>query len=378
MDEARAIALSIPFFFGLIAVELVVARRQKRELYRLHDAIASLSCGVGQQIVYLFTAALAIAAFVWIHGHVALFHPNMRSPLSWVALVLLVDHSYYWFHRASHRVNFLWAGHAVHHQSEEYNLSTALRQSWIEAMVAFPFYLPIALLGFPPEAFVLASTIDTLYQFWIHTRTIGKLGPVEGVLNTPASHRVHHGIDPEYIDKNYGGILMLWDRMYGTYQPELHEPTFGTVKPLASFDPLWAQLEGWAKMGRIARDTKRLRDKLFVWFAPPEWLPQDLGGVQTVPPVDHATYRKYEVQTSPRVDRWLLAQFVVVAIATTALLWNFKHWPLPLSAAIAGWILVSVVAVNGLVEGRKWGVPLEATRVLAVVPLVLWAASAVQ
>src|SRR6185295_9467507 len=197
--------------------------------------------------------------------------------------------------------------------------------------LAFPFYVPIAVLGFPPLMFALAGTFHSLYQFWIHTRTIGKLGPMEGVFNTPSSHRVHHGIDPEYIDKNYAGVWMLFDRLYGTYQPELHEPTYGTVKPLASFDPVWANLEGWARIAGIARRTSRVRDKLKAFFAPPEWLPEDLGGVQIVPPVDHATYRKFSVKTSRGVSRWVLVNFSAVLATTSALLWFFAAWPRALS-----------------------------------------------
>lgn len=367
--EARAIALAIPFFFTMIGIEALIARR--RNFYSLHDAINSLSCGIGQQVVYLFTTVFSLAAYIYLQKHYALMQWSMRSPLAWIALLLLVDHSFYWFHRTSHRVSFMWAGHAVHHQSEEYNLTTALRQSWIEASLAWPFYLPIAFLGFPPTMFVLASTLNSLYQFGIHTRTIDKVRPVEGVLNTPSSHRVHHGIDPEYIDKNYGGMLMLWDRAFGTYQPELHAPTFGTVKPLASWNPLWANLEGWARIGSIARRTSRWSDKVYAFFAPPEWLPADLGGVQTVPPVDHASYRKFDVNTPRAVDRWVLVQMAIVLLASTALLFSFGTWPRWLSAAVTTWILVSLVAWGGLMEQRRWGLPLEALRLIAGIALAI-------
>lgn len=366
---ARAIALAIPFFFALIGVEAWLTR--KRRFYALHDAINSLSCGIGQQVVYLFTTVLSLAAYIFISKHYALTSWSIRSPIAWIVLLLLVDHSFYWFHRASHRVSFLWAGHSVHHQSEEYNLTTALRQSWIEASMAWPFYLPIAFLGFSPTMFVLASTFNSLYQFGIHTRSIDKVRPVEGVLNTPSSHRVHHGIDPEYIDRNYGGMLMLWDRAFGTYQHELHTPTFGTVKPLASWNPLWANLDGWVRIGSIARRTSRVSDKVYAFFAPPEWLPDDLGGVQTVPPVDHTVYRKFDVESSPAVDRWVLLQFVIVALAATALLWSYGTWPRWLSASVAGWIVASVIAWGALMEQRRWAVALEAARLVAGIALAI-------
>lgn len=368
MDD-RYIALAIPFFFLLIGIELAVNVRRGDPRYRFHDSIASLSCGVGQQIVNLGLTALTVALYAFVHAHLAIFHIAASSPLGWVAVIVLIDLCYYSVHRASHRVNALWAAHAVHHQSEEYNLTTALRQSWLEAPLSVPFYLPLAILGFPPIMFVTALTVNTLYQFWIHTRAIRKLGPAEGILNTPSSHRVHHGIDPEYIDKNYGGMFMLWDRLFGTYQPEGREPTFGTVKPLASFDPLWANVEQWARLASMARATGRLRDRLVVWFAPPEWRPADLGGPVVVPEVDHANYRKYDVPSTRALDAYVGVHFAVIAAVTTALLWFHRDAPAPIVVATAAWILATLVAWSGLVQARRWGLPLEVARLAAGVGL---------
>ena len=314
-------------------------------MIRRSDAIASLSIGIGQQIVELATFAISLAGYAWISRHHPLTHPNMTSPWSWALLVLLVDLAYYAFHRASHRVGFLWAVHSVHHQSEEYNLTTALRQPWLEGVVAWPFYLPIALLGFPLEAFVIAVTIDQVYQFWIHTRTIGTLGPLEGLLNTPSAHRVHHGIDPAYVDKNYGGILVIWDRIFGSYVPEAHEPTYGTVKPLASFSPLWANLEGLLKLAAIAGKTSRFRDKVYIFFAPPEWLPRDHGGVQTVPPPAQVRFDR-----EPWSGPGSIAVTVLAAGATVALLWHFEAWS-RVTAIVVGSAILLAVVVNA--SGRK-------------------------
>jgi sterol desaturase/sphingolipid hydroxylase (fatty acid hydroxylase superfamily) len=368
MDE-RYIALAIPFFFLLIGIEVAVTSRRGVRRYAFHDSIASLSCGIGQQLVNLGLATVTIAVYAFVHARWALFDVSPRSPAAWAAVLVLVDLCYYTTHRASHRVNALWAGHAVHHQSEEYNLTTALRQSWLEAPLSVPFYLPLAIVGFPPVMYVTALTVNTLYQFWIHTRAIDKLGPLEGFFNTPSSHRVHHGIDPEYIDKNYGGMFMLWDRLFGTYEPERREPVFGTVKPLASFDPLWANVAEWARLAEMARKTERLRDKLAVWLAPPEWRPVDLGGRVTVPEVDRARYRKYDVGASRALDVYVGVHFVVIAAATTALLWFHGTAPSAVVFAAAAWIVMTLVAWSGLVEARRWGLPLEIARLAASVGL---------
>ena len=370
--DTRIIALSIPLFFLLIGVEMLVSRLQRVKRYRFHDSITSLSCGIGEQVIVVFTAGAALFAYAYAEKHLAVMHLGMRSPWAWALVFLLVDHSYYWFHRSSHRVNALWAGHAVHHQSEEYNLSTALRQNWIENLLAWPFYVPLAILGFPLAMFATASTLNTLYQFWVHTRVIRRLGPVEGVLNTPASHRVHHGIDPKYVDRNYGGMFMLWDRAYGTYQPEEEEPHYGTVKPLESWSPLWANVDGWVRLARMSRETARPMDKLRVWLAPPEWRPQDLGGPVTVPEVDPAVYVKYDTDTPHAVDRYVFAQFVFVALVTSALMGFAKELPASVTAAGSAWVLVSIVSWGALFEGKSWAVRLEVLRHAAGVLLGAW------
>jgi alkylglycerol monooxygenase len=360
--DTRLIALAIPFFFLMIGIEHAISRRQRVRRYRLHDSIASLSCGIGEQVIVVFTLALSLGAYAWASEHLAVTHIPMGSPLAWVVVLVLVDHSFYWFHRSAHRVNFMWAGHAVHHQSEEYNLSTALRQSWIENLLAWPFYLPLAVLGFPLAMFATASTLNTLYQFWVHTRLIEKLGPAEGILNTPASHRVHHGIDPTYVDKNYGGMFMVWDRLYRTYEPEGIEPHYGTVKPLESWSPLWANVHGWVRMWQMARATSGFGDKLRVWFAPPEWQPADLGGPVTVPSVDAATYKRYESETPRAVDVYVMGQFVVVAGVVSAIMWFAATLPPRIRVASVTWVLMALVAWGGLFEGKRWATWLEVAR----------------
>lgn len=361
MNE-RYIALAIPFFLALITVEFVVARAQRRPYYRFHDAVGSLSCGIGQQILALALALIGLWAYTWAHAHIALLDIAPSSPLAWIALILLVDLSYYSAHRADHRVNILWAGHAVHHQSEEYNLTTALRQSALEPLFHVAFYLPLAIIGYSPEMVLTGIAVNTLYQFWIHTRTIGRLGFLEGILNTPSSHRVHHGVNPLYIDRNFGGMFMLWDRALGTYQPETEEPIYGTVKPLASFSPLWANASEWARLWTMSRATHRLRDKLLLWVGPPEWRPADLGGPAVVPEVDHASYRPYDLVAPRWLDAYVATQLVAVVIVTTALLW--AHTDIPLSDVLVGslWVIAGIIAWSGLFESRTWALALELAR----------------
>ncbi len=371
MDE-KYIALAVPFFFLMIGLELLVQWRRGDAGYNFQDSITNLSCGIGQQVLEPFFKAAGLVGYVLLYEHARLFSVSSHSAWAWVALLFGVDLFYYVFHRASHRINVFWAAHVVHHQSEEYNLSVALRQSWIETLMAPLFYLPLAVLGFPPLMFVGMSTLNTLYQFWIHTRAVAALGPLEWVLNTPSHHRVHHGINPEYVDRNYAGIFIIWDRLFGTFQQEEDEPVYGTVKPLASFNPLWANLQYWVEMASVARRSRRLVDRLKVWFMPPEWRPAELGGPVTVPEASRETQHKYRLGISRALSAYVAVHFVIVTVATTVFLWIAAHAPPQVLALLAGLILATVIAWGGLFESRRWAVPLELARLALVVAALAW------
>lgn len=369
--DARLVSLSIPFFFVLIALEILVLRKDPDRRYRLHDSISSLSNGVGQQMLGAFLHVLSVGAYAFTYEH-ARVATIPETPLTWGLLVLGVDLGYWTYHWASHRVNFLWATHAVHHQSEEYNLSTALRQSWFTGAIGWIFYQPLALLGFSPSMFLVVYTLDILYQFWIHTRAVKTLGPLEWILNTPSHHRVHHGIDPKYIDKNYAGIFIFWDRLFGTFEKESTEPVYGVVKPLESWNPFWANVEPWVKLWQASRAMPRLSDKLYVWIAPPEWRPKELGGNVTIPEVSRATQHRYAT-TAPRVvNAYVVLGFAMAAGATDALLRFEKVLSHVEQAAIVALVLASLAVWSGLEERRPWAVPLELVKLTGAVGLGAW------
>ena len=373
MDE-KYVALAIPLFFLLIAVELLVLRlRGPKHAYRFADSITNLSCGVGQQVLEPFFKIIALVPYAWLWGHARVFTVDAAWLPGWLLLVLGVDLGYYAFHRASHRVGFLWAVHSVHHQSEEYNLSVALRQPWLESIISPFFYLPLAVLGFPPVMYLGGVTIDTLYQFWIHTRAVCKLGPVEWVMNTPSHHRVHHGIDPQYVDRNYAGIFIVWDRLFGTYEPEDREPVYGTVKPVPTWNPLAVNLLPWVDLWKMSVATRSIADKVRVWFAPPEWRPADLGGPVTVPVADPKAYPRYDLRAGRGVQAYVVLQFAIAAAATVAYLWFESSAPLALLAASAVVFVATLAAWGALLEGKRWAWPLEIARVAAGIGLVVFA-----
>jgi sterol desaturase/sphingolipid hydroxylase (fatty acid hydroxylase superfamily) len=351
--ESTLIVLAIPMFFSLMGVELVIARKKGRHLYRFADSICNLGNGIGEQVIQAFAIPITVGIYAWTWTHHRLATQSPRSVVAWVILFFAVDFLYYAYHRASHRVNFLWAGHVVHHQSEEYNLSVALRQSWFgQQLTEWVFFIPLALAGFPPSMFLVMLTLNTLYQFWIHTRLVGRLGPLEWFLNTPSHHRVHHGVNPRYIDRNYAGVLIIWDRLCGTYEPEGEEPVYGLVKPLDSFNPLWANVHRWVEIASMSRRTRRLRDKLYAWIAPPEWRPADLGGVVT-PPEPDRDGPSFGVAPNGTRDAWAGVAFAGV-LATSS--W-FIHAAgvnsaAPLVIATGAAVIVAIVTLGFVYSPR--------------------------
>jgi hypothetical protein len=283
-----------------------------------------------------------------------------------------VDFLYYWFHRTSHEVNAFWAAHVVHHQSEEYNLAVALRQGAFQSAFSWIFYLPLALIGFPPLMFLTVSSIDTLYQFWIHTRAIGRLGPLEWVLNTPSNHRVHHGRNPKYIDRNHGGILIVWDRLFGTYQKEEEEPAYGITTPLRSWNPVWANVHYWVELAEKAGRTTRLADKVRLFLKPPGWQPADLGGFVPAPEVDPG-HVKYETAAPGGLALYVFVQFLIVLGGTTALLFRQDDLAAGPRAAAAAAILLTLVALGGLLERKAWAFSLETVRVFLIATVAVGA-----
>jgi len=310
------IALAIPVFFALIGVEWAVSAVKRHKVLRFFDAISDLSCGIGSQVTGLFLFGALGFVYNAVHERFALFDIQ-ESLATYIVVGVVVDFIYYWWHRASHRTNWIWAAHIVHHHSQDYNLAVALRQAWFTKYSSFLFYLPLAVVGVPLKVFIICELVNTLYQFWIHTRLVGKLGPLEWILNTPSHHRVHHGINPDYIDKNYAGILIIWDRMFGTFVEENEEVVYGTVTPLGTGDPFWANLHYWKEMWLLSKQGESLTDKFYAFFAPPEWTPE---GDKEIPPVDATTYEKWTPKSAPFAVPYVVVHFIVATLGLVALL----------------------------------------------------------
>lgn len=366
--QERIITLATPIFFLLILIELIIGLLRKNNTYRLNDAINSISLGVLSQISGVFMQLLRIGIYAWVVEHIALFQLPANSILVWISGLLLYDLCYYWLHRMGHEVNVLWAAHVVHHQSEDYNLTTALRQTSSGVMLGWLFYIPMALLGYPVEVFTAIALIDLLYQFWVHTQQIGKLGWFDRVFVSPSNHRVHHGVNDVYLDKNYGGILILWDRLFGTFMEELdQEPVvYGTRSPLRSWNPLWANAETYKTLWLDAWRTRKFSDKLRIWLARPGWRPTDVATTWPSLPFD-IRRPLYHPQLSHAGQIYCLIQFIIILLITTHFLTAQMNMSLLERMTYATWLGCGLWIVGGLMELRPRYIVFEICRLLTTV-----------
>jgi sterol desaturase/sphingolipid hydroxylase (fatty acid hydroxylase superfamily) len=269
---------SIPGFLALLLLELAWTRRRRRDPslrgYEPRDTWASLAMGVGNVIISAVTTLGAIALWGWGYEHRVLSLGQPAAAWSWLLLFFAEDFCYYWFHRSHHEVRLLWAAHVNHHSSQYFNLSTALRQPWFTPITGPMFWLPLAFLGYPPAMILTAEAISLIYQFWIHTEVVRKLpAPLEWLLNTPSHHRVHHGKNVNYLDRNHGGVLILWDRLFGTFAAEdPREPVrYGLTHDISTFNPLRIAVHELRDLVRDVLGARSLRAALGYAFAPPGW-----------------------------------------------------------------------------------------------------------
>ena len=369
------ILLAVPFFFVLIAVELVADRVRGQRNFTLADSINSLSTGVLSTSTGLLTKGVGLLTYALAWEHLALLRLPQGAWWVWLLAFVLYDFCYYWLHRLGHERNVLWAAHSVHHQSEEYNLTTALRQTSSGFIFSWVFYLPLALIGVPPLVFITVASLNLLYQFWVHTRHVPKLGWLEGVLITPSNHRVHHAQNPVYLDRNYGGVFIFWDRLFGTFKEEdPAEPVvFGVTTPLASWNPLWANLQFYAQLWDDARRAERFWDKLRIWFMPTGWRPADVAARYPQAKQNLALFRKFEIALGRAQQVYVVLQFAVYVALGSYLMDAAER--VPTAALVLGWSVMALglFTLGAALEDRPWAGRLELARLLSNTPALYMA-----
>ncbi len=361
----RAVALAVPVFLGLIALEIVIDRIRGTRYYCLADAINSLSCGIVSTGMRVFFGFLGIFTYEWVLTHFAPVKLPAGNWLTWVFALVLYDLCYYWNHRAGHRVGLFWASHVVHHQSEEFNLTTALRQTGTGSFTGWIFYIPMALCGIPLGVFLLVGVVQLFYQFWPHTRVIGRMGLLDRWVQTPSNHRVHHAQNDIYLDKNYVGVFLIWDHIFGSFQEELEsEPCiYGIRGQLRSWNPVWANLHYYWAMAKDAWHAERWRDKFWIWFAPPGWRPSDVEG--RYPKLDydpHRDFARFDPSRRLALSLYALVQFIVLTISNSQFLALLPKQGALLNVLYFVFITFSLVTLGGVLENRRQFLMLEGVR----------------
>ena len=375
------VAYAPPFFIAAMIFELWWGKRRNRNTYRTNDAVGSLFLGSLSQARKFITLGVGGYVYYLVAEHFAITQLSDSSIWTWVLAMVLYDFCYYWLHRLGHERTILWAAHVAHHQSEDYNLSTALRQTSTGFLLGWLFYIPMFVLGIPAHVVVTVGSLNLIYQFWVHTEHVGKLGWYEWFFVTPSNHRVHHAQNDIYLDRNYGGLFIIWDRLFGTFQEELDEkpPIYGIRGALNSFNPFKALTHIYKDMALDSWRTARWGDKLRVWVGRTGWRPADVAARYPREKTDLEHFERYDPAISGSVKGYAFFQLVAV-VALVLYLQAGVAGSYGIGAALAGCMLAIAVCTSLWLDGKPLAVALvwDVARLLLSLAGLVTAGAALQ
>lgn len=370
------ITYAIPFFFLLMLVEAIIGYFKKENYFHYGDSLADLSTGILSQLSGIFLKTVGLLGYFLVYENYRFFDFKPDSWFAWIFAILLWDFFYYWLHRASHEVNFFWASHVIHHHSEEYNLFVALRQTSLGGLSSWIFFIPMAFLGIDPWLYLAAGQINLIYQYWVHTKSIRSLGVVgEYLLSTPSHHRVHHAVNPNYIDKNHGGIFIIWDRLFGTFRKEEEPPVYGIVKPLKSYNPIFANYHYFGDLIKMSFAADGFINKVKVWFAKPGWYPPMNGNPEfqaSIPETSPEIFQKYSPSISSKMKNYNLVWFILVLLGSFAYLLFYIKLSLEEQVVFSALIAFQLLVINGNNESKSWAKKSEFLRLASLLLLGLY------
>jgi len=348
------ILYAVPAFFLLILLEMGFNRLRGAQLYRLNDALTSLATGTINQLISVSKALIPFTIYVAFYQWLALFELGSNF-MVWLLAFVAYDFCYYWNHRFGHEMNILWASHVVHHSSEEYNLTTALRQTGT-GFLSFVFYLPLAFIGFEPQMILTVGALNLIYQFWVHTQFVGKLGWYEWFFVTPSNHRGHHAQNTIYIDKNYGGVFIIWDRIFGTYQEEDEQdkPIFGIRGAVQSWNPLWVNAQIYAQLCIDAWRTKNHWHKLTIWFRRTGWRPPDVAIKYPLNNKDLDSFVKYDTEVNLTLKLYCFLHYIVTTVVVLFYSFSISQMSAFESLSIVAFVLWSSFSIGALMEIKHY------------------------
>lgn len=370
----KILVIAMPIFLGLVLFEKWWGWRKGNDTVRHMDMISSLSSGVTNVTKDVLGLSLVVISYQWMVSHFALVHIPSSFIVYLIAFIAL-DLAGYWTHRVQHVVNFFWNGHIIHHSSEEFNLACALRQSISSvAKIFIVFLLPAALLGVPATVIAIVAPLHLFAQFWYHTQHINKMGWLEKVIVTPSHHRVHHAINKEYIDKNYGQIFIFWDKLFGSFQEELPgvKPVYGITRPVRTWNPVKINFTHVWLLMKDAWHAQSWKDKLRIWFMPTGWRPADVAANYPVYKIDDVyQFDKYAANSNASgFTPWIWTQMIILLLFVTYLFSNIAGIGSPGMFLYGGFIFLFVYALTELMDGNRFSLAWEmAKAVLGIVIL---------
>ena len=357
--QLNFMAFAVPLFLLLLFIEYLVTQKQRKEAFHFEEAVANINVGIGERLTDVFTTGMFYFLFQWLYIHCRLF----TIPSNWFSYLLLflvTDLVWYWYHRFGHKVNLFWAIHGVHHQSEDFNFTVSVRITVLQSALRSLFWAILPVLGFNPKAVAIMLIIHAGYSFFTHTRAIGKLGWLEYILVTPSHHRVHHSSNPEYLDKNFGDVLIIWDKIFGTFTKETVPANYGLTKPLNSYSFLWQHTHLLFEMAIAFSRAKSIRQKSIILFGTPDNIDPVIREI-----LERKTLRRNtQTNPGPHLYRYIAIQ---TGLTLTVLFFTllFVHYmDAPELTVAAMFILISVISTGAMLEQRRWVFPLEICRLL--------------
>ncbi|MCC5938394.1 MAG: sterol desaturase family protein [Lunatimonas sp.] len=372
---AQVLNYTMPIFLLLILLEQLAGWRMGRQVSRSLDSVSSISSGMTNVIKDVLGLTISLLTYHWLVEHVAIFEIK-ATWLTYAVTFVVIDFKGYWVHRWEHRINLLWNRHVIHHSSEEFNLSCALRQTVSTVFDYFAFLLlPAALLGVPVEVIAVVAPIHLFVQFWYHTRLIGRMGFLEHIIVTPSHHRVHHAINPIYMDRNFSQIFIVWDRLFGTFQEELEEVpcVYGITRPARTWNPLKINFQHFWLLLKDAYHTRQWKDKLRIWLMPTGWRPEDVKMRYPVYAIDRPeTYTKYDTPTSPSFNLWAWTQLMVSYGLLIYLFAFIGSIGFALAALYGGFLVLSIYAYTELMDRNPLAWAFELTKSVLGLAIILW------
>lgn len=357
VELTKAFAFSIITMLSLVIGEYAVSKHLKKRVFEFSDSLTNLACGILERTIFLLFVVIYYASFTYFYNNYSIAQIPI-NPFTTVFLFIAVDFLWYWYHRAGHEINILWAAHITHHQSEEYNFTLSFRVSAIQLIIRMFFWLWLPILGFDPALTTLIIGINGAYQFFIHTRLINKLGFLEKILVTPSHHRVHHGKNEKYIDKNYGGIFIIWDRIFGTFEKEVEDVQYGITKPMKSHNPIVAWFHYFVDLYHASKLEKGLKNKIRIFLAGPETLGKYYD--------QHKSEAPKDIRANENMKVYLLTQFVIVSAVFTAIYYYTDTMPMPVQYIAISFLVFSTLSLGFVLDRQPFSFGLEMFRIVGM------------